>query len=57
MSDRILGNLVGEVLSLEDLALISGGLQHDGCDPDHPCCNGCKLSTSTDTHGPGCKCD
>ena len=48
--NRILGNIVGEVLSQDDLELISGGRE--------VVCNGCKVSTSTDYgNGPGCKCD
>lgn len=55
MKNRILGKIVGEELSKEDLELISGGWP--GCDPQHPCCNGCQMSTSTDEYGPGCQCD
>ena len=47
MQNRILGNIVGEVLSQEDLELISGGRE--------VVCNGCQVSTSTNgPNGPGC---
>lgn len=52
---RILGNIVGQQLSKEDLEVISGG---DGCRPGTVCCNGCETGTSgTGPNGPYCHCD